>query len=230
MAIETKVNAELREGRGKGPARQLRMAGKIPAVLYGAGGEAVSLALVPKSMGAILRAQAGHNTIFELSVTGGETIAAMIVDWQRDPIKGQLLHVDLKRIAMDRRLRVKVPVHAEGEAAGVKTMGGILDVVTREIELECLPGDIPEFVVVDVSALTLNQSIRAGELQLPATLQLITDADRVIVHVVAVKEEVVAPVAEVAAATTAAEPEVIKKGKGETEEAPVEEGKKEKKK
>lgn len=232
MAIEISLQAELRQAAGKGPARRLRRAGKVPATLYGEHKPAVSLAVDPKQLAAILRSESGQNTIFELRMDGEKT-AAMVVDWQREPVRGALIHVDLKRIAMDRRLRVRVPVQSQGEAVGVKLQGGILELVTREIELECLPTEIPEHIVVDVSNLSLGQNLRVGDLQLSAGLKTITDPDRVIAHVVAVKEEVVAPAAAPEAAEAApAEPEVIKKGKAEAKEgeeaAPAEEGGKKK--
>ncbi|MGH9466207.1 MAG: 50S ribosomal protein L25 [Terriglobales bacterium] len=217
MAISLELAAQPRDGRGKGPARQLRRAGLIPATLYGARQQPLSLSLDPKQVGRILHSESGHNTIFHLNVAGGETTAVMVVDWQREPLRGHLLHVDLKRIAMDQAIRVRVPIHTHGEAMGVKTQGGILEVVTREVEIECLPGDIPEQIAVDVSALAIGQSIRAADLAPGEGRRLLTDADRVIVHVVAVKEVVEAAPAE--AAATAAEPEVIKKGKTEEEPA-----------
>lgn len=229
MAISLALAATARNGRGKGPARQLRRSGLIPATLYGARKQPLSLSVDPNEIGRILHSESGHNTIFNLAVDGGETTAVMVVDWQREPLRGRLLHVDLKRIAMDQTLRVRVPIHTQGEAAGVKTQGGILEVVTREIEIECLPGDIPEQVTVDVTSLSIGQNIRVSDLQVGAGRRLLTDGDRVVVHVVAVKEEVVAAPAEAEAAP--AEPEVAKKGKEKTEEEPaVEKGAEEKKK
>ncbi len=217
MAIEISLAAEPRTTSGKGPARQLRRAGRIPATLYGAKGQALSLTLDPKQVLHILRSEAGHNTIFQLTVAGGETTAAMVVEAQREPLQGHLLHVDLKRIAMDQAIRVRIPVHTVGEAAGVKTQGGILELVTREIEIECLPAEIPEHITVDVGALLIGQNFRVGELKLEGRRRVLTDPDRVIAHVVAVKEVVEAAPAE--AAPAAAEPEVIKKGKAEEEGA-----------
>lgn len=215
MPISVTLEAETRATRGKGPARQMRLAGRIPATLYGARQGALSLSLDPKAVGRILHSESGHNTIFNLAVAGGETTAAMVVDWQREPLKGRLLHVDLKRIAMDQAIRVRIPVHPQGEAVGVKTQGGILELVTREIEIECLPGDIPEQVLVDVSNLSIGQNLRVSDLQVGANRRVLTEADRVVVHVIAVKEVVEPTPAE--AAATPAEPEVIKKGKAEEE-------------
>lgn len=230
MAIQISLAAESRIADGKGAARQLRRAGRIPATLYGARKEPLSLSLDPTQLNKLLHSESGHNTIFSLEVAGGETTAAMLVDWQREPMRGRLLHVDLKRIAMDQRIRVKVPIHVQGEAMGVKIQGGILEVVTREVEIECLPNEIPEHIAVDVTALGLGQNLRAQDLRLDGNRQLITDGDRVVAHVVAVKAvEEAAPAAEAAAT----EPEVAKKGKAESEEAAPAAGKekeKEKKK
>jgi large subunit ribosomal protein L25 len=218
MAIEISVEAELRDGGGKGAARKLRRGGKIPAVLYGAKRQTVSLTLNPRDVAAVLHSEAGHNTIFEVKVKGGENTAVMIVDYQREPVHGAFLHVDLKRIAMDQSIRVKVPIETQGEAIGVKTDGGILELVTREIEIECLPTDIPDQITIDVSPLAMNQNFRVSDLKLGANLRVLTDADRVIAHVIAVKEVEVAPAPVEGAEAAPAEPEVIKKGKAETGE------------
>lgn len=215
MPISVTLEAETRATRGKGPARQMRLAGRIPATLYGARQQAISLSVDPKAVGRILHSESGHNTIFNLAVAGGETTAVMVVDWQREPLQGRLLHVDLKRIAMDQAIRVRIPVHTQGEAVGVKTQGGILELVTREIEIECLPSDIPEQVLVDVANLSIGQNLRVSDLQVGANRRVLTEADRVVVHVIAVKEVVEPTPAE--AAATPAEPEVIKKGKAEEE-------------
>jgi large subunit ribosomal protein L25 len=214
------VEATLREGRGKGAARRIRQTGLIPAVLYGGQREAVALTVNAKQVAQILRSETGHNTIFTLRVKGGSEEKALVKDWQADPVRGSLLHVDLLRVAMDVRMRVKVPVHPVGEPQGVKLQGGIFEMVTREVEVECLPEDIPEEFKMDVSELLIGKQLRAGDIQLPERVRLVSDPQRVLAHVVALKkeEEVVAP--EVAAVTeaAAAEPEVIKKGKKEAEE------------
>ena len=216
--------------RGKNEARRLRVAGAMPGVLYGAGGAAVAVAVNPKEVGTILRSKTGHNTIFNLAVAGGETTPVMIVDWQNEPVKGTLLHVDLKRIDLTQRVRVKVPVHTKGEPHGVKIQGGLHEVITREIEIECLPDEIPEEFVMDVSALQIGQGVRAGEVPLTGSAILISNADSVISHVVVLKAEaepVAAVATEGAPAAAVAEPEVIKKGKKEEEgAAPAEEKKK----
>jgi large subunit ribosomal protein L25 len=212
------VEAAPRTTRGKNEARRLRLTGRVPAVLYGGKGEAVTLAVNAKQVGAILRSESGHNTLFQVDL-GGKHEPAILKDWLVDPITGRLLHVDLLRIAMDVRMRVKVPVHTFGEPSGVKVQGGVFEIVTREVEVECLPADIPTEFKADVSGLALNQALRAGDLQLdPNKIKLITDKDRVLAHVVALKVEEEKPAEAVAAEGAApAEPEVIKKGKKEEE-------------
>src|ERR671934_436782 len=161
----TVIEAQPREEtqRGKNEARRLRALGRIPAVLYGAQKNAVPVSVDPKQISRILTSESGHNTIFDLQV-GSEKTKAMIVDWQYEPIKGRLLHIDLKRIAMDERLRVNVPIMLTGEAAGVKQQGGILEQVLREVEIECLPGDIPGHIDLDVSHLVFGKLLRVADL------------------------------------------------------------------
>jgi large subunit ribosomal protein L25 len=228
MRKDITVTAELRSTRGKNKARQLRAAGSTPAVVYGVSDTAVPVTVSPKEIGRILHSKSGHNTIFNLAVTGAENTPVMIVDWQLDPIKDTLLHIDLKRVDLAERIRVKVPVHTSGEPKGVKIQGGLHEVVTREIEIECLPDDIPEHFVVDVTELNIGQSVRASEIALGGSIALVSPGDAVISHVVAMKAEVVeAAVVEAAPAAAVAEPEVIKKGKKEEEgAAPAEEKKK----
>ena len=215
------VEGKLREERGKGHARRTRRTGLIPAVLYGGKNEAVTMTVNARQLARILRSETGHNTIFTVQIGGRKDEKAMVKDWQADPVSGSLLHVDLLRVAMDVRMRVKVPVHTFGEPEGVKLQGGIFEMVTREVEVECLPTDIPEEFKVDVSPLTIGKQLRAADLPFdPAKVKLVTDPQRVVAHVVVLKkEEEVAP-AEAAAVTEAApaEPEVIKKGKKEAEE------------
>jgi large subunit ribosomal protein L25 len=213
------VEAKPRQGGGKNHARRLRVSGLIPAVVYGAGQDSQPVAVDPKQIRRILNSEQGHNSIFDLSLDGN-TAKVMIVDWQYEPIKSALLHVDLKRIAMDKVLRVSVPITVKGEAPGVKVQGGILEQVLREVEIECLPADIPGHIDADVSNLNFGESIRVADLPHGGSLKFITDADQTVAHVVAVKEVVEAAPAEgVEAAATTAEPEVIKKGKGEEGEA-----------
>jgi large subunit ribosomal protein L25 len=209
-----------RDSRGTGPARRIRLTGMVPAVLYGGKGDAISLAVNAKQVAKILRSESGHNSIFTVQLAGGKEEQAMVKDWQVDPVTSALLHVDLFRVAMDVRMRVRVPVHPVGEPQGVKMQGGVFEIVTREIEIECLPTDIPEEFKVDVSELLIGKQIRAADVPLdPEKLKLLTDPVRVLFHVVTLKAEV-EPTAEAAATTeaTPAEPEVIKKGKKEAEE------------
>src|ERR1700704_751457 len=212
------VEAAARAKRGKNEARRLRATGKVPAVLYGGKGNAITLALNAKQLGAIFRSESGHNTLFQVDLSGKHE-PAILKDWLVDPVTGNLLHVDLLRVAMDVRMRVKVPVHTFGEPAGVKVQGGVFEMVTREVEIECLPADIPTEFRVDVSELMLGKQLRASELPIDtAKMKLITEPERVLAHVVALKVEEEKPVEAVAAETaTPAEPEVIKKGKKEVE-------------
>ncbi len=213
------VEGQVRETRGKNAARRTRMTGMVPATLYGARKDAVALTVNAKQIARILRSETGHNTIFTVNLAGGGEEKAMLKDWQVDPLKGSLLHVDLLRIAMDVRMRVRVPVRTFGEPQGVKMQGGIFEMVTREVEIECLPSDIPEEFKVDVSELLIGKQLRAADLPLdPEKIKLVTDPQRVLAHVVTLKKEE-EPTAEaaVAAETAPAEPEVIKKGKKEEE-------------
>lgn len=226
MRKDITVAAQLRTTRGKNEARRLRARGLTPAVLYGAGREPVPIAADPKALLRILHSSTGHNTIFDVAVDGGETTPAMIVDWQLDPITDRLLHVDLKRIDMSKRLRVSVPVQPQGEAKGVKQQGGLLEIVTREIEIECLPDEIPEHFTVDVTELMIGQALRAGEVPLSGSMKLLSSPDSVIAHVVALRREAAAVEAAAPEAAAAAEPEVIKKGKKEEAGEAEEKGKK----
>jgi large subunit ribosomal protein L25 len=230
MRKEITVAAEPRESRGKNEARRLRVKGLAPAILYGSGSPAVAVSISPKEINRILHSNTGHNTIFNLSVQGGEDTPAMIVDWQSDPVKENLLHVDLKRIDLTKRIAVKVRVHTTGEPKGVKLQGGLLEVITREVEIECLPDEIPESYTVDVTELMIGQNLRASEIPLGGSVKLVSAPEQVVAHVVTLKAEVVeTPVVEGATAT-AAEPEVIKKGKKEEDEAEADKGDKGKKK
>ena len=225
MAEKIVVEAAPRETRGKNEARRQRVTGNIPAVLYGGKGEAITVTVNAKQVGQILRSPTGHNTLFQVAL-GGKEQPAIVKDWQVDPVTGKLLHVDLQRVAMDVRMRVKVPVHTFGEAAGVKQQGGIFETVTREVEIECLPNDIPTEYRMDISHLMIGMHLRAADLAIDAAkIKLITDPERVIAHVVALRAEEEKP-AEVGAevAVAPAEPEVIKKGKKEVEGEEAAEG------
>lgn len=228
MAVPEAVQATARTGKfNKNAARRVRAAGKIPAVVYGPGHDAIALEVDPKQIARILYSDSGHNTIFDLEVGGKNISKAMIVDWQYEPIRDSLIHIDLKRIAMDKLLHVSVPVKLLGIPVGVKNFGGILDLVLREVEIECLPGDIPGHIDVDVSELGLHGVLRVSDLPHSDKITYLTVEDATVAHVTSIREEVVATpdAAAVAAATPEAgkEPEVAKKGKPEdaTKAAPA---------
>src|SRR5215469_16347189 len=225
MKTDMIVSAEKRDTRGKNEARRLRVQGLAPAVLYGAGKDAIAVSVNPKEVGRILNSSTGHNTIFQLAIQGGEATPAMIVDWQSDPVKDKLLHVDLKRI------EVTIRVQTIGDPKGVKIQGGLLEIIGREVEIECLPDEIPELFTVDVSELMIGQNLRASDIALTGSMKLVSPPEQVIAHCVALKAEE-APAAEAgaegAAAAAPAEPEVIKKGKKEEEGEAAEPEKKKK--
>src|ERR1035437_9319618 len=213
------VEATPRETRGKNAARRVRLTGQVPAVIYGGKSGSIALEVNAKQLAAILRSPSGHNTIFKVKIDNDQQ-TAIVKDWLVDPVKGHLLHVDLLRIAMDVRMHVKVPVHTFGEAQGVKLQGGIFEMVTREVEIECLPSEIPTEFRLDISELMIGTQLRASDIQLdPEKIKLVTDPLRVLAHVVALRVEEEKPAEAVAAeAAVPAEPEVIKKGKKEAEE------------
>jgi large subunit ribosomal protein L25 len=223
------VAAEPREDFGKNAARRTRRAGRIPAVVYGGGGPVIPISVDPDGIRQILRSEAGHNAIFTLEVRGKAPARAMIRDWQSEPIKGGLLHVDLVRIALDTKLKLKVAIHVTGEPHGVKVEGGIFEFMLREVEVECLPDDIPEAITVDVTPLALGHNLRVAELPIGPKVKVLTDPNRVVAHVVALKAEEEKP-AEVVAEAAPAEPEVIRKGKAEEEGAEGEAGEEKKEK
>jgi len=222
---EIVVNAKDRTGRGKNAARRLRRQGFVPGVVYGGNGDNIAVSVDPKALQRVLRSEAGRNAILKLDITGKGATNAILKSWQVDPIKDSFLHADFYRIAMDVAIRVTVPVVAKGEARGVKVDAGILEMVLREIELECLPGDIPERIEVDVTDLGINGAARVSDLLVSAKVKVLQAPDQVVVHVVSVKEEAVptpaAPIVEGEIPAAPTEPEVLKKGKKE-EEAPPE--------
>ena len=231
---EIVVSAEKRTEKGKNVNRRLRVSGRIPGVLYGGSKEPVPVAVSPKDISAVLRSASGENTLFDLDL-GGSRRKVILKEYQIEPIKGKLLHADFYEVALDKLLEVKVHVEVTGTPVGVKVQGGILDFVTRELEIECLPTDIPEKIVVDVSELELGKHIRVSDLKLSDKLTMLTEPDIVVVHVVAPRaEEVVATAAvegaEAEAAGATAEPEVIKKGKAEEGDEKPEKGEKKEKK
>jgi large subunit ribosomal protein L25 len=229
--MDATLDAKKRDGRGKNEARRLRVSGRIPAVVYGARKdgqvpEGVSVAVDPKEVLRILHSESGANTLINLTLDGGSQSRVMVRGYQLDPVTHQLLHADFYQLAMDRAIVVSVPIVVKGEPAGVKQQGGLLDFVTREIQVQCLPTDIPERIDVDVSELMLHQSIRVKDLATDPKWKAVSDGETMLVHVVMPKAEEVAATPEVAegaaapvaAAGTAAEPEVIKKGKTDKEE------------
>ncbi|MFN7932097.1 MAG: 50S ribosomal protein L25 [Bryobacteraceae bacterium] len=213
MRKDITVAATPRSTRGKNESRRLRVQALSPAVVYGAGKDPVAVAVSPKELNKILHSSSGHNTIFNLDIQGVENTPVMIVDWQRDPIKSNLLHADLLRIDLSKRIRVKVPVHLAGDPVGVKTFGGHLEVVNREIAIECLPDDIPEAFTEEIAHMMIGQALRAGDVKLSGSMVLTEHPELVIAHVVGAKAEEAATTEEGATA----EPEVIKKGKKEAE-------------
>jgi large subunit ribosomal protein L25 len=228
LRIETVVAAEARESRGKNEARRVRVSGRIPAVIYGAFQDPRAVSLNPKDILRIIHSKTGHNSIFDVEIAGVEKTPVIVAEEQYHPVKGTLMHIDLKRIDLTRKLRVAVPIHVTGEAKGVKQQGGVLDVVTKSVEIECIPDDIPNQFDVDVTELMIGTNIRVSDLPVKSGVRVLTAPEAVIAHVVGIKEEVVA----VAEAAVVAEPEVAKKGKKEepgatpAAAAPPEKGKK----
>ena len=225
MAAEIVVSAQSRSSRGKNEARRLRAKGMIPAVVYGGKSDAVAVTVDPKTLLRVLRSEAGRNTILSLDLGDGGKTSAILKSWQVDPVNERFIHADFYRIAMDVALKVKVPIHTVGEARGVKVDAGILEIIMREVEVECLPGDIPERIDVDVSDLGIHGAVRVSDLKISDKVKILDEADQIVVHVVSVKEEA-APAAaakpaegEAAAPAAPAEPEVMKKGKKEEEPA-----------
>src|SRR5512133_2877958 len=226
--MDATLEAKKRDGRGKNEARRLRVSGQIPAVVYGArkegqAPEGVPVAVDPKEVLRILHSESGANTLINLKLDGGES-RVMVRDYQLDPITHQLLHADFYQLAMDKAITVAVPVVIKGEPVGVKQQGGLLDFVTREIQVQCLPTDIPEHIDVDVSELALHQSIRVKDIAANPKWKAVTDGETMLVHIVMPKAEESAAttaaegVAAAPAAAAPAEPEVIKKGKTEEKE------------
>jgi large subunit ribosomal protein L25 len=206
------VVAKPREGKfNKNAARRVRVAGKIPAVVYGAGQDSVAVEVDPKQILRILHSESGHNTIFDVEIAGQGVAKAMIVDWQYEPIRDTLLHIDLKRIALDKMMQVSVPVRLLGVPTGVKNEGGMLDQVLREVEIECLPGEIPSHIDVDVTGLAMFGAVRVSDLPHSGSIKFLNAEDATVAHVISIRAEAEPEAAVVAPA--AAEPEVAKKGK-----------------
>ncbi|HVC21228.1 MAG TPA: 50S ribosomal protein L25 [Vicinamibacterales bacterium] len=220
--MEATLEAVARATFGKNEARRLRRQGRIPAVMYGPAsatdrGTPAPIAVDPKVLLRILHSEAGVNTLIGLRMADGAETRVLVKQYQLDPVSRQILHADFYRIAMDRAIMITVPIILKGEAPGVKQQGGLIDFVHREIEITCLPGDIPEHVEVDVSNLMLNQGVRLRDVAADQKWSPVTDGDTLLVHVIAPKAEEVPAVVE-AAPAAAAEPEVIKKGKVEKPE------------
>ncbi len=222
------VAAQNRAETGKNVNRRLRTKGLIPGVLYGSAKKPVPVSVSPKEIGSILRSKTGENTLFDLELDGSRR-KVILKEFQIEPLKGSLLHADFYEVALDRALHVNVHVELLGTPVGVKVQGGIVDWVTRELEVECLPADIPEKITVDISHLEIGKHVRVAEIKAPDKVKILTETDVVIAHVVAPRaEEEVAPAAVEAAPVeegAVAEPEVIKKGKavaeGEAAEEPA---------
>jgi large subunit ribosomal protein L25 len=227
--MEAVLEATTRDTFGKNEARRTRRGGQVPAVVYGEGTEATPISVVPKALLKILHSESGQNTLIALKLPGAGDTRVLVRDFQIDPVTSQVLHVDFYRVAMDRLIQVTIPVTVHGEPKGVKQQGGLLEFIRREIVIECLPGDIPENVHVDVSDLMLHQGIRVRDVATDPKWKAVTEGEAMLVHVIMPKaEEAAAPAdaAAVAATATPAEPEVIKKGKKEEAEDEKEEKKK----
>lgn len=232
--MEAVLDAIERTSRGKNEARRLRATGRIPAVVYGGKDGGQAIAVDPKMLAKILRTEQGANTLIALNVPGGGNARVLVREYQLDPITRTLLHADFYRVAMDKLIRVPVTVVTLGEPKGVKQQGGVLDIVHRQIEIECLPADIPNHIEVDVRELMVGQSIRVKDIATNPNWTAIADPEMMLLHIVVPKVEEAPAAGEAAAAggaAAAAEPEVIKKGKKEEEgaEAAPAAGKKEKK-
>jgi large subunit ribosomal protein L25 len=220
--MEAILEATARDTFGKNEARRTRKEGLVPAVLYGAksdtsGASATPIAVKPKDLLKILHSESGANTLIALKLAGAGDTRVLVKEYQLDPVTHAVLHADFYRVRMDRALRVTIPVIVKGEPKGVKQQGGVLEYIRREIEVECLPADIPEHVEIDVTELMLHQGIRVRDLAVDPKWKPVSEADLMLVHVIMPKVEEVAAPAEAAAAgatpTAPAEPEVIKKGK-----------------
>lgn len=228
MRKDLTIVAAPRESRGKNEARRMRVQKMIPAVVYGTGKDPVAVSVDPKEISKVLNSSSGSNTIFNLDITGVENTPVLVKAHQVHPLRSNLLHVDLLRIDLTKRLAVAVRVRTTGEPIGVKEQGGIYEIVTRAIEIECLPDEIPAEFVVDVLEFRIGSNLRASDVPLAGTMKLLSAADQVISHVIAparVEEEVPAE----GEAAKVAEPEIAKKGKKEDEEKPEEKGDKKKK-
>lgn len=216
--MDAVLDAVRRETFGKNEAVRTRQAGRIPAVMYGGTATPESLSVDPKELSRILHSKGGVNSLISLKVGDGET-KVLVKEYQLDPVTHRLLHADFYRVAMDKMIQVTVPIHLVGEAKGVKQQGGTLDFVHRDVDVECLPADIPEHITVDVSELMLNDGVRVKDLATDGKWTAVSEPENLIVHIVAPRAEAATTADDAAAApTAAAEPEVAKKGKTDKEE------------
>jgi large subunit ribosomal protein L25 len=218
--MDSTLVAVRRETKGKNEAVRTRQAGKIPAVLYGGDSKVgESVTVDPKELSRILHSHSGLNSIIALSIEGAPDTKVLVKQYQIDPVTHRLLHADFYRVAMDKVLRVTVPVHLTGESKGVKVQGGTLDFVHRDVAIECLPADIPEHITVDVTELMITQGVRVRDLPQDGKWKAVSEPEMLIVHIVAPRAEAAATTEEGAAApAAAAEPEVMKKGKTDKED------------
>jgi large subunit ribosomal protein L25 len=219
--MEVTLQAVKRGDKGKNEARRHRAAGRLPAIVYGTGSQSISVTVEPKALSRILHSDSGANTLITLRVEGDTEARVLVKEYQLDPITHDLLHADFYRVAMDKVIQVTVPITLKGEAKGVKLQGGIVDFVTRQIEVECLPGDIPDQIDVDITELMMNDGVRVRDLATGGKWTSLTEPETLIVHLVAPRAEeapAVDAAAEAAAPGTPAEPEVIKKGKTDKDE------------
>ena len=222
---EITVKATVREGRGKNDARRTRRAGMVPVTVYGGGGETVAAAAPLNELAAILRSEAGRNTIFTLDVEGVGASEVMFHDRQIDPVRGRLVHADFQRLVKGQKIEVTVPLHLVGEPVGVREEQGVLEQIMRELEIRCEPREIPDAIDLDVSNLGVHDVLHVSDIPIGTNIEILNEPDAVVATVGIVREEpVAAPVVE---EEGAAEPEVIGKGKKEEEVAEPEKGKKE---
>lgn len=210
--MEATLKAVPREERGKNEARRLRTTGQVPAIVYGGPSQAAAVAVDSKTLLRIMHSESGANTLIALQFDGGETTRVIVKDFLLDPVSHRLLHADFYRVAMDKVITVTVPIEVQGEPKGVKVHGGVLDLPHREVQIQCLPGEIPEHLLVDASELLIGQAVRLKDLAVDARWTPVSDPDTMLAHVVAARTAAAeTPVVETPTAT--AEPEVIKKGK-----------------
>jgi large subunit ribosomal protein L25 len=233
--MEATLEAQTRDSFGKNEARRTRKDGRVPAVLYGGGSQpAIAIAVEPRALLKILHSESGQNTLISMKLAGAGDTRVLVKDFQIDPVTHAVLHADFFRVAMDRLLQVTIPVTVHGEPKGVKQQGGILEFVRREVVIECLPADIPEHIVIDVSELMLHEGVRVRDVATDPKWKAVTEGEAMLVHVIMPKaEEVAAPVegaVVAAAATTPVEPEVIKKGKKDEDDDKKDDKKKDDKK